>query len=268
MNFVMPSKTYESRPAPLAIIMDGNGRWAAERGLPRSAGHRRGARTIEPLLECAGELGVRVLTLYAFSSDNWRRPAAEVTALMELFSGYLDRQARRCQERGLRLQVIGRRDRLPPALLESIARAERLTRRQRRLLVRVAIDYSSRWAIATAASRVDGADASGPAFRRVLARVIHSDPVCDPDLVIRTGGEQRLSDFLLWESAYSELSFSPSLFPDFGPDELRGVIGEFRRRKRRFGGLDAPPPAVASGASELAASDVAFDTGRAGAAAG
>lgn len=220
--------------------MDGNGRWATGRGLARSAGHRRGARNLEPLLERAGELGVQVLTLYAFSSDNWQRPKSEVAALMRLFGGYLDAKAPRCRERGIRLQIIGRRDRLRASLLESIARAERETRRERKLLVRVAIDYSSRWAIACAAARVGTGDVSGPAFRRALALVTHSDPVGDPDLVIRTGGEQRLSDFLLWESAYAELCFSPHLFPDFGPDELQLAVEEFRRRGRRFGGLDTP----------------------------
>ena len=233
----MQSNSYRSQPAHVAIIMDGNGRWATQRGLSRSVGHRRGARNVEPLLDCAAGLGVSVLTLYAFSSDNWRRPEDEVSALMGLFAGYLDRQAWRCRERDVKVQIIGRRDRLPAALLASIDRAERLTRRQRRLHLRVAIDYSSRWAIAQAAARSPDAGVDAPEFRRALACAIHSDPVCDPDLVVRTGGEQRLSDFLLWECAYSELSFSPLLFPDFGPEALRAVVADFRRRQRRFGGL-------------------------------
>ena len=249
------SDTHRAQPHHLAIIMDGNGRWASGRGLSRSAGHRRGARNLEPLLERAGELGVRVLTLYAFSSDNWQRPKREVAALMRLFSRYLDSEAASCRERGIRLQVIGRRDRLGDALLEAIAGAERETRRGRRLLVRVAIDYSSRWAITCAAASLASVEISGPAFRRALAKVTHSDPVGDPDLVIRTGGEQRLSDFMLWESAYSELCFSPCLFPDFGPDELERCVEEFRCRHRRFGGLgeaEAAPEVSLVGSESLA----------------
>lgn len=229
--------------------MDGNGRWAEERGLPRAAGHRHGAENLGSILECAGSLGIQVLTLYAFSSDNWRRPRAEVEGLMELFRHYLRSEARRCRRRGLRLQVIGRRDRLPAALLRAVEWAEWITRRQRRLLVRLAIDYSARWAICSVAAGAGGDGFSAPAFRQALARVIHSDPVRDPDLIVRTGGEQRLSDFLLWESAYSELVFSPCMFPDFGPEQLRSVVAEFGRRRRRFGGLDGTAPAAESDVS-------------------
>jgi len=253
----MQSNGQRLAPAHLAIIMDGNGRWASGRGLSRSAGHRRGARNIEPLLERSAELGVRVLTLYAFSSDNWQRPKGEVTALMHLFGSYLDSKAQHCREQGIRLQIIGRRDRLPAPLLRSIVRAERVTRRERRLLVRVAIDYSSRWAIASAAARLGVGEVSGPEFRQALAQVTHSDPVGDPDLVIRTGGEQRLSDFMLWESAYAELCFSSHLFPDFTPDELQDCVEQFRSRRRRFGGLDAPWPEIAGRPSGLQAAESA-----------
>lgn len=256
----MQSSDLEATGGPfhLALIMDGNGRWASRRGLPRTAGHRRGARGLRDLLERAAELGVSIVTLYAFSSDNWRRPREEVDGLMTLFASYLDGEAERCRRRGMRLQIIGRRDRLPAPLVASIRRAERRTRRQRRLLVRVAIDYSSRWAIGQAARwTADGPDA-GPRFRRALARATHGEPVCDPDLIIRTGGEQRLSDFLLWESAYAELAFSPALFPDFTPDELASLVADFRRRQRRFGGL----PSTASSSS---VAQSALETGRAGA---
>ena len=248
----MQSNGHNTQPHHLAIIMDGNGRWASDRGLSRSAGHRRGARNLEPLLERAADLGVGVLTLYAFSSDNWQRPKGEVAALMQLFGRYLDSEARRCRERGIRLQIIGRRDRLGTSLLESIVRAERKTRRGRKMLVRVAIDYSSRWAIASAAASLGGGEVSGPSFRRALAKVTHSDPVGDPDLVIRTGGEQRLSDFMLWESAYAELCFSPCLFPDFGAAELERCVEEFRCRHRRFGGVREREAAAASLAGSLA----------------
>lgn len=227
-------------PAHVAIIMDGNGRWATNRGMPRSWGHQRGARNLGGLIETALELQVQVLTLYAFSSDNWRRPPEEVGGLMKLFASSLRSEAETCREQGVRLQVIGRRDRLPGAVLVAIERAQRETRRERRLLVRVAIDYSSRWAICSAMAAAGGESSAAPAFRQALARVTHSEAVCDPDLVLRTGGDQRLSDFLLWESAYAELFFVSTLWPDFGPPDLRAVIEDFRRRQRRFGGVPVP----------------------------
>jgi len=244
-------------PSHLALIMDGNGRWASCRGLPRPDGHRRGARNIEGLLRCAGELGVEVLTLYAFSSDNWNRPEREVAGLMQLFRDYLRSQAPRCRKEGIRLQVIGRRDRLPSTVLSAVEWAQRLTRGRQRLLVRVAIDYSARWSICEAAARAGSANPSSDEFRRALAAAIHSDLVNDPDLIVRTGGEQRLSDFLLWESAYSELVFSECLFPDFGPDQLRQVVAEFSLRNRRFGGL--PGEGVDLGCTDSGLANVALE---------
>jgi len=220
----------------VAIIMDGNGRWAARRGLPRVAGHRAGAKSVRLVVEAAPGLGIDVLTLYAFSSDNWKRPPSEVSALMDLLREALMREAERCAEEGVRLQVIGRRDRLPFGLPAAIEQVEALTGRGSRLHLRIAVDYSSRWAIwhGMRATAEDGASPDDP-------RGIGPDV----DLLIRTAGERRLSDFLLWESAYAELYFSPVLWPDFGKRELQEAVRDFHGRQRRFGGLptETAPPA-------------------------
>lgn len=216
--------------------MDGNGRWAVARGRARLAGHRVGAKVVRSIVESAPELGIGILTLYAFSADNWKRPGREVAGLMRLFRTYLAAETARCVQNGVRLCVIGRRDRLSPVLLRAIEAAESATVAGRKLLLRIAIDYSSREAIIAAANQ--GVEvASKEEFGRVLAAVTHSPPVPEVDLLIRTGGEQRLSDFLLWESAYAELMFDPCLWPDFNVERLRGAVWEFRKRDRRFGGL-------------------------------
>jgi undecaprenyl diphosphate synthase len=193
--------------------MDGNGRWATRRGLPRVAGHRAGADAVRRIVEAAPSEGITALTLYAFSADNWKRPRSEVAALMRLFAGHLRSETSRLAENGVRLEVIGRRDRLPPRLATAIRAAELATAAGRRLALRLAIDYSARAAIR--AGRL------GP----------------DVDLLIRTGGEQRLSDFLLWECAYAELYFTDTMWPDFGAADLALAVREFHARQRRFGGL-------------------------------
>jgi undecaprenyl diphosphate synthase len=213
----------------VAIIMDGNGRWANARGLPRVAGHRTGADAVRRTVEAAPGLGVSVLTLYAFSADNWRRPAREVSALMKLLSHYLVRETDRCIENGVRLQAIGRRDRLPPALVSLLEEAERRTAHGSNLHLRLAIDYSSRQAILDAVRR-DRAH-TAEAFSKALGP--------DVDLLIRTSGEQRLSDFLLWECAYAEMIFTRRLWPDFSEDDLAAAIDEYHRRDRRFGAVAA-----------------------------
>jgi undecaprenyl diphosphate synthase len=230
----------------VAIIMDGNGRWATRRGLPRSAGHRAGVQTVRRVVEAAPDLGIATLSLFAFSSDNWRRPAQEVSALMALLRHYLRAELAQLVENGARLTVIGRRDRLPEGLAEEIAEAEQASSAGTRIHLRVAIDYSSRDAIAAAAARWRPDHLpSREAFDRFLASP-DAERGNNVDLLIRTGGEKRLSDFLLWESAYAELCFVDTLWPDFDADGLGAAVAEFWRRDRRFGGLSQPAPLVAA----------------------
>jgi undecaprenyl diphosphate synthase len=219
--------------------MDGNGRWAQARGLPRLAGHRRGAKAVRNAVEAAPDLGISTLTLFAFSADNWLRPSSEVEGLMDLFEEYLSRERRELIEKGVRVEIIGRRDRLRPNIVEQIERLEQESSGGRELFLRLAVDYSARWAIAAAAANLPPGGAADPMlFREQLLRVQHSSPnVPDLDLLIRTSGEQRLSDFLLWESAYAELYFTETYWPDFDGKELARAVEAFRRRNRRFGAL-------------------------------
>ena len=223
----------------IAIIMDGNGRWAQRRGLPRTAGHKAGARTVRRIVEAAARSSVDVLTLYAFSSDNWSRPTQEVTNLMRLFKRYLVSEAARCLQNNVRLSVIGRRDRLDASLVRTIENTEQLTASGTGLTLRLAIDYSSRASIARAAGLPPVAHAGDclRSFEMRLAETMHSDPITAVDLLIRTGGEHRLSDFLLWECAYAELVFVDECWPDFDERALEGALREYARRDRRFGGL-------------------------------
>jgi undecaprenyl diphosphate synthase len=229
----------------VAIIMDGNGRWANSRGRPRAAGHMAGVKSVREIVRAASSLGVGTLTLYAFSADNWRRPTGEVSTLLRLFRSSLAEEIEQCVANGVRLNIIGRRDRLPAPLVRAIERAEATTAGGRKLWLRIAIDYSSRDAILYAAARyaaVAGDCAAPPSreeFAQLLCAVHHSDPAPDVDLLIRTGGEQRLSDFLLWECAYAELYFTPNFWPEFDAAELARAVTEFQRRERRFGGLAA-----------------------------
>jgi undecaprenyl diphosphate synthase len=213
----------------VAIIMDGNGRWANARGLPRIAGHRTGADAVRRTIEAAPGMGISMLTLYAFSADNWRRPAREVSALMKLLGHYLVRETDRCIQNGVRLEAIGRRDRLPAALVSLLEDAERRTAHGSKLHLRLAIDYSSRQAILDAIRR--DRPSTEEAFSKCLGP--------DVDLLIRTSGEQRLSDFLLWECAYAEMIFTRRMWPDFSEEDLASAIEEFRRRDRRFGAVAA-----------------------------
>jgi undecaprenyl diphosphate synthase len=221
----------------VAIIMDGNGRWAAERGWPRTRGHQAGADAVRRVVEASPQLRITTLTLYAFSSDNWRRPPEEVGVLMTLFRNFLKSEIDLCRREGVRLNVIGRRDRLSSALVGVIERAEEATAEGKVLDLRLAVDYSARDAITGAAGLHTGAQPSREQFRELIAKSQHGDPrTPDVDLLIRTGREQRLSDFLLWESAYAELLFSSVLWPDFTGDHLSEAVEEFQRRNRRFGG--------------------------------
>jgi len=246
----MQSSLCEEEPFHVAIIMDGNGRWATRRGLPREAGHRAGVETVRRIVEAAPELGISKLTLFAFSSDNWRRPAREVGALMTLLQTYLRAEVRRLVDSGTRLTVIGRRDRLPGRLSREIADAERASAAGQRLHLRVALDYSGRDAIFRAAAALAGAFPPSPdLFARRVAQAADDDASpAEVDLLIRSGGEKRLSDFLLWESAYAELWFSDKMWPEFGVADLQAAVAEFRRRERRFGGVaNVTPLATAAG---------------------
>lgn len=221
----------------VAIVMDGNGRWAAARSEPRTMGHAAGARMVRRVVEAAPGAGIGVLTLFAFSSDNWRRPRPEVLALMRLFRKYLASETARCVENGVRLCVIGRRDRLPGVLLRAIEAAETETEDGQRMLLRIAIDYSGRDAVLMAAGECATEEPTRAEFSAAIGRAVGSPPVGDVDLLIRTGGERRLSDFLLWEAAYAELYFDDRMWPEFGEAGLLDALAEFDRRERRFGGL-------------------------------
>ncbi len=238
----------------VAIVMDGNGRWATARGMARAEGHRRGARAVRRTVRAAPSLGITTLTLFAFSSDNWKRPPREVETLLALFGDYLRSERAELRENGVRLTVIGRRDRLPEDLAAAIEACEAATARASGLHLRLAIDYSARGAILRAAGSLalapspDG-EPSADAFRQRLGRACGADTAPDVDLLIRTGGELRLSDFLLWESAYAELAFLPCMWPDFQERDLAAAVAEFHTRQRRFGALPADLPPREPGGS-------------------
>jgi undecaprenyl diphosphate synthase len=232
----------------VGIIMDGNGRWATRRRLSRLRGHEAGVEAIRRVVEAAPKQEVGTLTLYAFSSDNWRRPKAEVAALMTLLKFYLASEVESLVRNGVRLTVIGRRDRLPDGIADAITRAEAATARGDTLHLRIAVDYSARDTILIAASKAAGI---GNLTREIFSRLVTGEPgLRDVDLIIRTSGEQRLSDFLLWESAYAELHFTERMWPDFEARDLAEALTSFHRRERRFGGLQpagpefAPEPAL------------------------
>jgi undecaprenyl diphosphate synthase len=227
----------------VAIIMDGNGRWATRRGLPRVAGHRAGVSAVRRVVERSLDLSIARLTLYAFSSDNWRRPASEVQSIFWLLRAFLRLETERLRRRGVRLQVIGRRDRLPKVVLREIEKAESITAAGLGLSLCVAIDYSSRDAITRAAIGVNASlsNKESPApdlFQPLLAQALTRESG-EVDLLIRTGGEKRLSDFLLWESAYAELLFTDRMWPDFDIADFDTALDEFNRRERRFGEVPA-----------------------------
>ena len=227
----------EDQKLHVAIIMDGNGRWATRQGKSRTAGHQVGAGRIREIVEASAELGIGTLTLFAFSSDNWGRPKFEVNFLMNLLKSYLKSEISRCRENGIKLSIIGRRDRLKPQIVKLIEEAEALTSAGKNLHLRVAIDYSSRDAILQAAQSIQSSSTfSRQEFARQLA--IHtnmSEQSPDVDILIRTGGEKRLSDFLLWECAYAEFFFLPVMWPDFSSNHLKDILQEFNTRERRFG---------------------------------
>ncbi|HVB85754.1 MAG TPA: polyprenyl diphosphate synthase [Candidatus Dormibacteraeota bacterium] len=230
----------------VAILLDGNGRWAASRGLARSEGHRAGVAAVRRIVRAAPALGIGTLTLYAFSSNNWERPAAEVSALLALLEDFLRNSAAELETERIRLRVIGRRDRIPRSLLEAIELAERKTSSGRRMDVRIALDYSSRDAILRAACwMMSSLEVTEREFARRLGQVTNGgEPAPDVDLLVRTGGERRLSDFMLWECAYAELFFTPRMWPEFEATDLEAAVEDYLGRERRFGRL--PETAAAS----------------------
>src|SRR5258705_4219570 len=238
----IPHELAPRRSLNVAIISDGNGRWAVSRGLPRSAGHRAGAQTARRIIAAATRLGIKTLTLFALSSANWKRPGAEVNAILRLLHEYLLAETTRCIEEGVRLSIIGRRDRLPVTLRQAIADSEAVTARGTRMHLRLAVDYSAREAIYHAACRFYKVTELSPeSFSNVLAEVLRAGST-EADLPIRTGGEQRLSDFLLWECAFAELVFTQKRWPDFTAADLEAAVKEFSNRERTRGAL---PDAIA-----------------------
>jgi undecaprenyl diphosphate synthase len=227
-------------PAHIAIIMDGNGRWAKARGLPRIAGHRRGAEAVRRTISAASELGVRYLTLFGFSSENWKRPVAEVDDLMGLLRHYLRGEIAELHRNGVRLRIIGDRTRLAPDIVALIENAETTTKANAGVNVIVALSYGARAEIATAARELAQRAVKGeidPATidEAALGATLWTSGIPDPDLIIRSSGEKRLSNFLLWQAAYAEFLFVDTLWPDFGKDDLIAAIDEYRRRERRYG---------------------------------
>jgi undecaprenyl diphosphate synthase len=221
----------------VAIILDGNGRWAQQRGLPVEAGHREGTRALRRTVEAAIDLGIESLTVYAFSTENWLRPPAEVDSLMDIFRETIDRELPDLAEQGVRTRFIGRRDRASDELRDRMAALELETAGRDRLELWIAFDYGGRAELADAAKRLIGARISAQEVdEEVFAVYLYAPDMLDPDLLIRTSGEQRISNFLLWQLAYAELVFVETLWPDFGEEDLRAAVAEYSGRRRRFGG--------------------------------
>jgi undecaprenyl diphosphate synthase len=240
----MPAGPRPNGPRHVAIIMDGNGRWAKKRALPRSLGHRAGVNALKRTVEGAAELGLEWMTVFGFSTENWSRPASEVAELMGLLKNYVRSDLARMEAEGVRLRVIGRRSDLTPDVLEVIEHAEARTRRNDRFHLQVAFNYGGRADIAQAAKRfaeaiASGAVAADAADEEAFGRFLSTAEGPPPDLIIRTSGERRLSNFLLWEAAYAELVFQDVLWPDYGPEHLKAALEEFKSRERRYGGVDA-----------------------------
>ncbi len=238
--------TGEARPMPrhVAIIMDGNGRWAAKRGLPHIEGHRRGAEVVREVIESAGDLGIPYLTLFSFSSENWSRPAGEVSALMELLRRFIRKHLAEMHEKGVRLRMIGAREGVEASIIRLIEDAEQLTRNNRRLVLNMAFNYGARDEILRAARKLAEAVASGRLAAAdidegLFSQALDTAGIPDPDLLIRTSGELRLSNFLLWQCAYTEFVFPEMFWPDFGREAFAAAISEYQRRDRRFGGRPA-----------------------------
>jgi len=233
-------------PRHVAIIMDGNGRWAAARGLPRAEGHRRGVEALRRAIRAAGEIGIQVFTIFSFSAENWSRPATEIRELMGLLRRFVRNDLAELHRSNVRVRIIGEREGLDPDIGRLLTEAEELTRANSGLILVVAFNYGARQEIARAARRIAeqverGALKSADVTIETVGAFLDAPDLPDPDLIIRTSGEQRLSNFLLWQSAYSELVFLPTYWPDFDRAALEAAIREYQQRERRFGGLVAKP---------------------------
>lgn len=227
-------------PRHVAMIMDGNGRWAAQRGLPRVAGHERGTDNIRRITEAAGEIGIRYLTLWAFSTENWRRPADEIQGIMRILGEAIERETEELHRRGAQLRHIGSLEGLDPDLRQSVLDAIDLTKDNNGLILTLAFNYGGRQEIVQAVRDIVASGIpSHDVDEEVIARHLFTRDTPDPDLIIRTSGEYRMSNFLIWQAAYAELHFTPVLWPDFGPDDLRTAVLDFSRRERRFGHISA-----------------------------
>ncbi len=231
-------------PRHIAIIMDGNGRWAAARGLPRVEGHRRGVEAVRRTVRAAADIGIQYLTIFSFSAENWTRPASEISELMGLLRRFIRNDLADLHRSGVRVRVIGEREGLAPDIARLLTEAEELTKENDRLILVVAFNYGGRQEIVRAAKRLANEVAAGTLQANEVdierfSQAFHAPEIPDPDLIIRTSGEQRLSNFLLWQSAYSELVFVPTYWPDFDRAALETAIHEYQQRERRFGGLVA-----------------------------
>jgi undecaprenyl diphosphate synthase len=227
-------------PRHVAMIMDGNGRWAAQRGLPRVAGHERGTDNIRRITEAAGEIGIRYLTLWAFSTENWRRPADEIQGIMRILGEAIERETEELHRRGAQLRHIGSLDGLDPELRQSVLDAIALTKNNNGLILTLAFNYGGRQEVVQAVRDIVASGISADDIDDdVISQHLFTHGTPDPDLIIRTSGEYRMSNFLIWQAAYAELHFTPVLWPDFGPNELRTAVLDFSRRERRFGHISA-----------------------------
>ncbi len=234
----MEEKELTVVPRHVAIIMDGNGRWARARGLPRLAGHRAGTENLRPILEASAEFGIEILTIWAFSTENWTRPETEVRGLLRILEEMIRRELQELHKQGVQLRHLGRLDRLPPRLQKQVRQAIELTKHNSRIVLNVAFDYGGRAEIVQAVQRIlrDGIPAD-QVDEALLSRYMYTAGQPDPDLIIRTGGELRTSGFMLWQSAYSEYYITPTFWPDFGREELYQALVAFSQRDRRFGGI-------------------------------
>jgi undecaprenyl diphosphate synthase len=242
-NSQIPLAEFEV-PRHVAIIMDGNGRWASARGLPRGEGHRRGVEALRKTVRAAGEIGISILTIFSFSAENWTRPPSEIRDLMGLLRRFIRNDLVELHQNGVKVRVIGERHDLDPDIRRLLDEAEELTKNNDHLVLVVAFNYGARQEIARAAARIAervkaGEIEPGAVTAELIGENLDAPDLPDPDLIIRTSGEQRLSNFLLWQAAYSELVFVPTYWPDFDRAALEGAIAEYHRRERRFGGLIA-----------------------------